>query len=75
MDVEGGDWGVYRNFDVDLLTPKVVQTRLVYMSPEWKEAFRYAAGLAGDHGLELAISVVAGLERKPAARGSLPRTR
>src|ERR1043165_3696027 len=38
--------GGLQNFDVDLLTPKVVDQRLVYMSPPWKDAFRYAARLA-----------------------------
>src|SRR5689334_6319289 len=37
--------GGLQNFDAALATPKVVENRLVYMSPEWKEAFRYAAGL------------------------------
>jgi hypothetical protein len=48
--------GGLQNFDVDLLTPQVVEKRLVYMSPEWKDAFRYAAGLADQKGLELAIA-------------------
>lgn len=48
--------GGLQNFDVDLLTPQVVQNRLVYMSPEWKDAFRFAAGLADQKGLELAIA-------------------
>ncbi|WP_372783518.1 glycosyl hydrolase [Phenylobacterium sp.] len=48
--------GGLQNFDVDLLTPQVVPNRLVYMSPEWKDAFRYAAQLADQKGLELAIA-------------------
>jgi hypothetical protein len=48
--------GGLQNFDVDLLTPQVVEKRLVYMSPEWKDAFRFAAGLADQKGLELAIA-------------------
>src|SRR5258708_32042830 len=46
--------GGLQNFDVDLLTPQVVQNRLVYMSPEWKDAFRFAAGLADRKSLHTA---------------------
>jgi hypothetical protein len=52
--------GGLQNFDVDLLTPQVVPKRLVYMSPEWKDAFRYAASLANQKGLELAIAASPG---------------
>src|ERR1700754_5000053 len=38
--------------DASIDTPQVVDKRLVYMSPEWKSAFRYAVGLAGQFGLE-----------------------
>jgi hypothetical protein len=48
--------GGLQNFDVDLLTPQVVPNRLVYMSPAWKDAFRYAAQLADEKDLELAIA-------------------
>jgi hypothetical protein len=48
--------GGLQNFDAALMTPQVVSNRLVYMSPEWKDAFRYAAGLADQKGLELAIA-------------------
>ncbi|CAN7340515.1 glycosyl hydrolase [Phenylobacterium sp. LjRoot225] len=48
--------GGLQNFDAELMTPKVVETRLAYMTPAWKEAFRYAAELADQHGLELAIA-------------------
>ena len=37
------------------MTPQVVDKRLVYMTPEWKDAFRYAARLADQRGLELAV--------------------
>src|SRR5712692_6750381 len=48
--------GGFQNFDASLNTPKVVEKRLVYMTPEWKDAFRYAATLADQLGLELAIA-------------------
>jgi len=48
--------GGLQNFDAQLLTPKIVATRLAYMTPEWKDAFHYAAEQADQHGLELAIA-------------------
>jgi hypothetical protein len=52
--------GGLQNFDAQLMTPQVVDKRLAYMTPEWKEAFRYAATLADQHGLELAIAASPG---------------
>src|SRR5947209_566359 len=43
--------GGLQNFDASLMTPKVVDKRLPYMTPEWKEAFRYAATVADQLGL------------------------
>ena len=34
--------GGFQNFDAALETPQVVKKRLIYMTPEWKDAFRYA---------------------------------
>ena len=48
--------GGFQNFDASLNTPQVVDHRLVYMTPEWKDAFRYAATLADQLGLEMAIA-------------------
>ena len=48
--------GGFQNFDAALNTPQVVEKRLPYMTPEWKDAFRYAAGLADEFGLEMAIA-------------------
>ena len=48
--------GGFQNFDADLSTPKLVDKRLVYMTPEWKDAFRYATTLADELGLEVAIA-------------------
>src|SRR5262245_2199682 len=35
--------GGVQNFDASLFTPQVVEKRLIFMTPEWKDAFRYAA--------------------------------
>jgi hypothetical protein len=48
--------GGYQNFDAALSTPQVVQKRLVYMTPEWKDAFKYATALGVQLGLEEAIA-------------------
>ena len=34
--------GGFQNFDAALETPQVVDKRLAYMTPEWKDAFKYA---------------------------------
>jgi hypothetical protein len=41
--------------DASLVTPQVVEKRLIYMTPEWQKAFRYSAGLADKLGLEMSI--------------------
>jgi hypothetical protein len=41
--------------DASLATPQVVEKRLIYMTPEWQDAFRYSAGLAHTLGLEMSI--------------------
>ena len=48
--------GGLQNFDVNLMTPQIVEHRLAYMTPEWKDAFRFAASEADRLGLELAIA-------------------
>lgn len=48
--------GGLQAFDAGLMTPQVVDHRLVFMSPEWKDAFRFAAYTADARGLELAIA-------------------
>jgi hypothetical protein len=48
--------GGLQNFDAALSTPKVVDKRLAYMTPEWKEAFRYAVQMADKLNLEFAIA-------------------
>src|SRR5437763_16689242 len=46
----------YQNFDAALQTPQVVERRLAYMTPEWKEAFKYAIGIGDQLGIEMAIA-------------------
>jgi hypothetical protein len=46
----------FQNFDAALETPQVVDKRLAYMTPEWKDAFKYATTLADRLGLEEAIA-------------------
>ncbi len=46
----------FQNFDAGLDTPQIVKKRLVYMTPEWKDAFKYTATLADQLGLEMAIA-------------------
>ena len=48
--------GGLQNFDANLTTPQIVAHRLAYMTPEWKDAFRFAASEAERLGLELAIA-------------------
>ena len=45
-----------QTFDANIRTPQIVDHRLVYMTPEWKKAFRFAASEADRLGLELAIA-------------------
>ncbi|MBX9662026.1 glycosyl hydrolase [Novosphingobium sp.] len=52
--------GGAQTFDAQLNTPQVVEKRLVYMTPEWKHAFRTAAETADKLGLELAIAASPG---------------
>jgi hypothetical protein len=48
--------GGFHNFDASLSTPQVVEKRLVYMTPEWKDAFKYAVTLGDQLGMEEAIA-------------------
>ncbi len=52
--------GGMQNFDANLMTPQIVDKRLVYMTPEWKDAFKFAAEEADWQGLELAIAASPG---------------
>ena len=55
--------GGFQNFDASLFTPQVVDKRLAYMTPEWKDAFKSATTLA-DHLGWRGYCRFAGLERK-----------
>ena len=44
----------FQNFDAGLNSPQIVEKRLVYMTPEWKDAFKYATTIADKLGLEMA---------------------
>jgi len=46
----------FQNFDAALQTPQVVDRRLIYMTPEWKDALKYATTLADQFGMEEAIA-------------------
>ncbi len=48
--------GGFQNFDAGLNSPQVVEKRLIYMTPEWKDAFSYTTHLADSLGLEMAIA-------------------
>ena len=42
-------------FDAGLQTPQIVDHRITYMTPEWKDAFAYAVHLTDSLGMELTI--------------------
>jgi hypothetical protein len=48
--------GGFQNFDAALMTPQIVEKRLVYMTPDWKDAFKFTTRLADSLGLEMAIA-------------------
>jgi hypothetical protein len=48
--------GGFTVFEGSIDTPQVVQKRLVYMSPEWKHAVRYATAIAKRLGLEMTLA-------------------
>lgn len=48
--------GGFQNFDAGMMMPQVVENRLTYMTPEWKDAFKYATHLADSLDLEMAIA-------------------
>jgi hypothetical protein len=48
--------GGFQNFDANLFTPVVVPKKLVFMTPEWKESFRFTTQQADKLGLEMAIA-------------------
>src|SRR5450759_674853 len=48
--------GGFQNFDAALETPQIIEKRLVYMTPDWKDAFLFTTKLADSLGLEMAIA-------------------
>src|SRR5580698_5020483 len=46
----------FQNFDAALATPQVVDHRITYMTPEWKDDFKYATTLADHFGMEEGIA-------------------
>ncbi|CAN1529619.1 Glycosyl hydrolases family 2, sugar binding domain containing protein [Spirosomataceae bacterium] len=48
--------GGFQNFDANLFTPVVVPKKLVFMTPDWKDAFKFTTDLAIKNGLEMAIA-------------------
>jgi hypothetical protein len=46
----------FQNFDAALQTPQVVKKRLAYMTPEWKDAFKFAITTGDQLDLEMAIA-------------------
>ncbi|GAB3038785.1 glycosyl hydrolase [Spirosoma pulveris] len=48
--------GGFQNFDASLMTPNVVPKKLVFMTPEWKDAFKFTTELARKLQLEMAIA-------------------
>ena len=58
-DLEWMKWvgvGGFQNFDASLFTPNVTTKKLVFMTPEWKDAFRHTTDLAQKLQLEMAIA-------------------
>ena len=48
--------GGFQNFDAAISTPQIVEKRLQYMTPEWKDAFLFTTKLADSLDLEMAIA-------------------
>lgn len=48
--------GGVQTFDVNFQTPDMVENRLAYMQPQWRDAFRFAASETTRLGLELTIA-------------------
>lgn len=46
----------FQNFDAAFMTPQIVENRLIYMTPEWKDAFAFTTKLADSLGMEMAIA-------------------
>jgi hypothetical protein len=52
--------GGFQNFDASLFTPQVTPEKLVFMTPEWKDAFKHTTDLAKKLQLEMTIAASPG---------------
>ena len=53
--------GGFHQFDVGGINmPRAAKVKLPYLSPEWKEAFRYAISLADSYGMDVTIASAPG---------------
>lgn len=52
--------GGVQNFDAGFGTPQIVPKRLVFMTPEWKAAFKHAVTIADREGMEFTIAASPG---------------
>ncbi|MFM6831437.1 MAG: glycosyl hydrolase [Novosphingobium sp.] len=52
--------GGAQTFDINFSTPTVVDKRLMYMTPAWKDAFRFATSEADRLGLDLTVAASPG---------------
>ncbi|MEO6286515.1 MAG: glycosyl hydrolase [Dyadobacter sp.] len=52
--------GGFQNFDASLFTPQVTPKKLVFMTPEWKDAFKHTTDLAKKLQLEMTIAASPG---------------
>jgi hypothetical protein len=48
--------GGFQNFDANLVTPQIVTKRLIYMTPEWKDAYRFMTKLTDSLHMEMGIA-------------------
>ncbi|MBE9463798.1 glycosyl hydrolase [Dyadobacter subterraneus] len=52
--------GGFQNFDANFATPQLTAKKLVFMTPEWKDAFRHTTDLAKKLQLEMTIAASPG---------------
>lgn len=52
--------GGVQNFDAELMTPQIVDKRVVYMTDDWADHFRYALSEADSHNFEFSIAASPG---------------
>ena len=48
--------GGFHVFDAGLDTPQIVESRIPYMTPEWKDAFNFALDIAERHDMEVTFA-------------------